>query len=69
MGAGGAEDERDLGAEAAVPEEEDHDERVREAHFGAVDEAIAEGFDEREEVVVAGVEDDLLEGSLCVLGC
>lgn len=35
--------------------------RVREADFGAVDDAIAQGLDEDEEVVVAGVEDDLLE--------
>ena len=32
-----------------------------EAHFGAVDEAIAEGFEEDERLVVSGVEDDLLE--------
>lgn len=37
---------------------------MREADFGAVDDAIAEGLDEGEEIVVAGVEDDLLERGL-----
>jgi hypothetical protein len=37
---------------------------VGEADFGAVDGAIADGFDEDERVVVARIEDDLLEGVL-----
>jgi len=34
---------------------------MREADFGAVDEAIADGFDEDEGFVVLGVEDDSFE--------
>jgi len=34
---------------------------VREADFGAVDEAIADGFEEDEGLVVFGVEDEFLE--------
>lgn len=46
------------------PEEEDHDEGVREAHFRAVDGAITDGFEEDERLLVLGVEDDALEGGL-----
>ena len=53
-------DELDLLLHGAGPEQEDHDQRVREADFGAVDEAIADGFDEHERVVVLGIEDDVL---------
>ena len=37
-------------------EEEHHDEGVWEADFGAVDEAIADGFEEDEGIMEAGVE-------------
>jgi hypothetical protein len=37
---------------------------VRKAHFAAVDDAISYTFDECEDVVVFGVKDDFLEGSL-----
>jgi len=48
-----------MGADVrAFAEEECHDEGVGEADFGAVDEAIADGFDEGEYVVVLGVEDE-----------
>lgn len=53
-------DELDLLLHGAGPEEEDHDQRMREADLGAIDEAIADGFDEDERVVVLGVEDDVL---------
>lgn len=53
-------DELDLLLHGAGPEEEDHDQRMREADFGAIDQAIADGFDEYERVVVLGVEDDVL---------
>ena len=59
--AGGLEDEPAFGAEGAGAEEEDHDEGVGEAHFCAVDDAIADAFDEGEDVVVLRVEDDALE--------
>jgi len=49
----------------AFAEEECHDEGVGEADFGAVDEAIADSFDEGKYVVVLGVED---EGFYCCLG-
>lgn len=62
--AGRAQDEPGLLAQAALPEEEDHHKRVREAHFAAVHDAIADALDEGEDVVVAGVEDDALEGVL-----
>lgn len=59
-------------AEGSGFEEEDHDEGMREADFGAVDEAIAQGFEEDEGLVVGGVEDDFaLEVGLggVLLGC
>lgn len=55
------ENEPELFADGAGAEEHDHDEGVWEADFGAVDEAIADGFDEDEGLVVFGVEDDFLE--------
>lgn len=61
MLAGRFEDEPGFGAEGAGAEEEDHDEGVGEAHFCAVDDAIADAFDEGEDLVVLGVEDDALE--------
>lgn len=51
-------DEPELLAYGAGAEEEDHDERVGEADFGAVDEAVADGFEQDEGLVVGGVEDD-----------
>ena len=45
-------------SQRAGAEEEDHYEGVREADFGAVDDAIAEAFYEGEEVVVRGVEEE-----------
>lgn len=50
--------------QGAGPEKEDHDQGVGEAHFGAVDGAIADGFEEDEGLFVFGVEDDALEGGL-----
>ena len=49
------EDEPELFAHGAVPEEEDHYQRVREAHFCAVDGAVAEGFEEDEGLFVLRV--------------
>lgn len=54
----------DLLLQGAGSEEEDHDQSVGEAHFGAVDGAIADGFEEDEGLFVFGVEDDALERSL-----
>lgn len=39
-----------------------------EAHFGAVDGAVAGAFDDGEEVMVARVEDDALDGGLLCAG-
>ena len=55
------EDEVELLAQGAGAEEEDHDEGVRKAHFRAVDGAIAGGFDDREERLEGGVEDEGFE--------
>ena len=58
-------DEPEFLAHGAGAEEEDHDEGVREAHFGAVDGAIAERFEEDERLLVFGVEEDIfLDGGL-----
>jgi len=38
---------------------------VGEADFGAVDDAVSDGFDEGEDVVVGGVEEEAVEGGLC----
>ena len=54
----GFEDEPELFTHGAGAEEEDHDESVREADFGAVDGAIADGFEEDERLLVLWVEDD-----------
>lgn len=64
MGARGAEDEVDLLAEGPRAEEEDHDERVREADLGAVDGAVARALDDGEQVMVSRVEDYALDGGL-----
>ena len=61
------EDEPEFFAQGAGAEEEDHYEGVGEADFGAVDGAIAQGFEEGEGLVVGGVEEDVaFEGGL---GC
>lgn len=39
---------------------------MREADFSTVDESIAHGLDEGEDVVVCRVEDDAFKGRLCV---
>lgn len=57
-------DEVDLFAQGAGAEEEDHDQGVGKAHFGAVDCAITDGFDEGERCFVLGVEDDGFKGGL-----
>lgn len=44
--------------EGAVAKQEDHDEGVRETDFCAVDEAVADGFDEHEDVMVFRVEEN-----------
>ena len=51
MLARGFEDEQQFLAHGAGAEEEDHDESVGEADFGAVDGAVAGGFEDREERV------------------
>ena len=62
------EDEPEFLAEGAGAEEEDHYEGVGEADFGAVDGAIAQGFEEGEGLVVGGVEEDVaFEGGLGLL--
>ena len=48
-------DEPEFLAHGAGAEEEDHDEGVREAHFGAVYGAIAQRFEEDERLLVFGV--------------
>ena len=55
------EDEVELFAQGAGAEEEDHDKGVGKAHFGAVDGAIAGGFDDGEERLEGRVEDDGFE--------
>lgn len=60
------EDQVDLLAHGARPEQEHHDERMREAHLGPVDGAIAGALDDGEEVVVGGIGEDALDGRL---GC
>jgi hypothetical protein len=61
-------DEVDLLAERARAEEEDHDQGVGEADFGAVDRAIADGFEEGERCFVLRVEDDGFERGLGACG-
>lgn len=51
-------DEPELLTDGAGAEEEDHDHGVGKADFGAVDEAIADGFEEDEGLMVGWVEDD-----------
>jgi len=38
---------------------------MRQAHFRAVDSAIAGGLDDGEDIVVFRIEDDFLGGRLC----
>jgi hypothetical protein len=64
VGARGAKDEVDLLPKASRAEQEDHDERVREAHLCSVDGAIARALDDGEEVLVRRVEDDAFQGFL-----
>lgn len=52
----------------AIPEQEDHDQGVREPDLGAVDGAVAGAFDHGEDVMVARVEDDALDRGLFVPG-
>lgn len=52
-------------SECTVPEQKDHDEGVWEADFCAVDEAIADGFDEHEDVMVFWVEEDGIYSFFC----
>lgn len=47
-----------LGDARSGSEEEDHDERMGKADFAAVDGAVARGFDDGEDIMVFGVEDD-----------
>jgi hypothetical protein len=50
---------RERGGDArSGSEEENHHERMREPDFAAVDGAVARGFDDGEDIVVFGVEDD-----------
>ena len=51
----GFEDEPELLAQGAGAEEEDHHHSMRKADFGAVDGAIAEGFEEDEGLFVLWV--------------
>lgn len=60
------EDEAEFFAHTAGAEQEDHDEGVGEADFGAIDEAVADCLDEGERGMVAGVEDYALQGGLCL---
>lgn len=59
--AGGFEDEEEFLAEGAIAEEEDHNEGVREADFGAVDEAVAGTFEDGEDRVEGGGHDDWVD--------
>lgn len=52
----------------SIPEQEDHDQGVRKANFASVDGAIAGAFHHGEDIMVAGVEDDAFDGSLCACG-
>ena len=63
-----SEDEFYLFLHGAGAEEEYHDQGVWEAHFGAVDGAIAGCFEYREEGRVLGVENYCFEGFLDVTG-
>lgn len=47
--------------------EKDHDEGMREADLGAIDDTVANGLDEGEGPMVAGVQDDALERGLVEL--
>lgn len=55
------ENQSELLAECSGSEEQDHDEGMREAHFGAVDGSIAGTLDDSKEVLVLRVEDDALD--------
>ena len=48
-------------------EEQDHDERVREAHLGAVHGAVARRLDEGEDVMVSRFERQTLQRDLSLL--
>jgi hypothetical protein len=50
----------------AGPEEEHHDQRMGKADLAAVDDAIADAFDEGEDVMISMVEDNPLERVLRV---
>lgn len=52
----------------SIPEQEDHDQGVRKANFASVDGAIAGAFYHGEDIMVARVEDDAFDGSLCACG-
>ena len=52
------EDEPQLLSHWTRAEEEDHDQRVWEADLGAVDGAIADGFEEDEGLLVRRIEED-----------
>lgn len=60
----GFEDEPDLFPHGAAAEEENHDESVGEAHFGAVDGAIAGGFQDGQQRVQGWRHDDGVEGGV-----
>ncbi len=51
----------------AGSEEEHHDESVRKADLAAIDDAVADAFDEGEDVMVSRVEDYLFEGVLSLV--
>jgi len=48
----------DLFSKRSRSEQEDHDQGVREAHFGTVDSSIASGFENGEKRGKVGVKDD-----------
>ena len=54
------EDEPEFLSYGAGAEEEDHDQGVREADFGAVDGAVAQGFEQDEGLFILRVEEDVL---------
>lgn len=64
MQSGCFEDGQELLSYCSRAEEEDHHQSMWEADFDAVDEAISDGFEEDQRLVVFRIEDDLLELAL-----
>lgn len=48
----------------SAPKEKDHDQRMREAHFGAIDGTVTRAFKDCENIMVSRVKNNSLDGRL-----